>query len=506
MIWRNPLAWIGLGALLVPIAVHLLVRMHARPVPFPSLRFLQTSRLAAVRRRALSDWPLLVVRLGIVALAVAALADPFLLNESRRAAWAQRTTRAIIVDTTPSVDAAAASDAAAREQASAFEATTIKTADVRAGIAQGAAWLRTAAPAAREIVIVSDFQRGSLDESTLSALPSYAGVRFVRAGQSTPRRTVDGRPATTSLPNGQFAVRTPHVTVEGDRTQTQWAATAATVTTAATTTETKAGAGAPFAIAVTPTGLSIDALGLRVETSEADRDASRAALDAVLSEGVPAARPGERTIVIAIGEAAQTMLKDGALPPLAAPWMADALNDIARDRLLTEVAATTGTTDGDGEGEGRRSGRAASILLLRGAGGAPLVIAGAARDEASPNAAAAAADRNATREASAKGALALLSLAPASSDVTPLLIRAALRAIADPDPLPEAEVTAIPESRLDAWRRPAALPPIEELTRVETHDRRWLWGGALVLLAIETWLRRRMRRQEPGSQEVAHAA
>jgi hypothetical protein len=585
MIWRNPLAWIGLGALLVPIAVHLLVRMHARPVPFPSLRFLQTSRLAAVRRRALSDWPLLAVRLGIVALAVAALGDPFFLNDSRRAAWASRTTRAVIVDTTPSVDAAAAGEAAAREQASAFEATRINTADVRDGMTRGVAWLRRAAPAAREIVIVSDFQRDSLSESMLGALPSYVGLRFVRVGQPAPQRTVDGRSTTTSLANGQFTVRTPHVTIEDDRTQTQWAGAAAGAEAAprsatrssagapeATAAATRAGAdaSAPFAIALTPGGLSVDALGLRVQATEADRGEARAALDAVLSEGVPVSRLADRPLILAIGDAAQAMLKDGALPSLAAPWMADALNGITHDRLLRDVAANAAATRAAGNSDdpharsagalagyganapsdasrrdtgatrgsrtdadaARGAARSADtsgarqgdtrdslgppLVVLRGAGDASLVIAGAARKEiATPSAetpsadgpsAASASEPRAPREAAANNALVLLSFAPASSDVTPLLMRAALRAIADPDPLPEAEVASIPNATLDAWRRPAALPPIDELTRVETHDRRWFWGGALALLAFETWLRRRMRRREPVTQEVAHAA
>src|SRR5262245_40360517 len=74
--WQNPAAFWALSLAALPIVIHLL-RMHrADRVPFPSLRFVQTSRTAAVRFRLPSDWLLLIVRVAAVAFAVAAIAGP----------------------------------------------------------------------------------------------------------------------------------------------------------------------------------------------------------------------------------------------------------------------------------------------------------------------------------------------------------------------------------------------------------------------------------------------
>ena len=66
MIWLQPLAWWGLAAVAVPALVHLLTRQRAARTRFPSLRFLTVSRTTALRRRVISDWPLLLVRALIV--------------------------------------------------------------------------------------------------------------------------------------------------------------------------------------------------------------------------------------------------------------------------------------------------------------------------------------------------------------------------------------------------------------------------------------------------------
>ena len=85
-VWRNPVAWFGLVALAIPIAIHLLARMRARVVQFPSLRFIEVSRLAARKRRTLSDIGLLALRLLALLLAIAATADPLFLTNARRTA------------------------------------------------------------------------------------------------------------------------------------------------------------------------------------------------------------------------------------------------------------------------------------------------------------------------------------------------------------------------------------------------------------------------------------
>ena len=76
VIWTTPAALIGLALIALPIAVHLLVRQHVRTLPFPSLRFLRETQLAAFRRRSIQDAALLACRVAIVGLAAAALAGP----------------------------------------------------------------------------------------------------------------------------------------------------------------------------------------------------------------------------------------------------------------------------------------------------------------------------------------------------------------------------------------------------------------------------------------------
>jgi hypothetical protein len=76
VIWLNPLALFALAALAAPILIHILVQRRAERLSFPTLRFLQPTRLAAIRRHLLEDVGLLAVRAAILATAVAALARP----------------------------------------------------------------------------------------------------------------------------------------------------------------------------------------------------------------------------------------------------------------------------------------------------------------------------------------------------------------------------------------------------------------------------------------------
>ena len=57
--WINPVALAGFALMALPIAIHLLVRQQTRSLPYPSLRFLRETALAAFRRRAIQDAALL---------------------------------------------------------------------------------------------------------------------------------------------------------------------------------------------------------------------------------------------------------------------------------------------------------------------------------------------------------------------------------------------------------------------------------------------------------------
>jgi hypothetical protein len=177
MTWLNPWAWLGLAALAVPVLVHLLARASFTPVPFPTLRFLRASTLVDVRRKRLTDLALLAVRCAIVALAAAALAQPFIVSRD-----ASEPARLVIVDTSASVDAAAAREAATPHASATPGSEVIERRSLADALREAAGWASARSTAA-PIVIVSDFQRGALDAGLLAALPSNAAVTLHRVAR-----------------------------------------------------------------------------------------------------------------------------------------------------------------------------------------------------------------------------------------------------------------------------------------------------------------------------------
>jgi len=66
-----PFFLLGLGAISIPIVVHLIQRERKRVVEFPSLMFIRRIPYQSVRRRRIRNWPLLLLRLAALALIVA---------------------------------------------------------------------------------------------------------------------------------------------------------------------------------------------------------------------------------------------------------------------------------------------------------------------------------------------------------------------------------------------------------------------------------------------------
>src|ERR1700749_1932101 len=99
MIWLNPWAWAGVIGVALPILIHLLGRGHAQVLKFPTLRFLDASRLLPTKRTRIHDPLLLAVRVAILLFAAAALAQPLVLTNGRKASLDRGLARAIIVDT-----------------------------------------------------------------------------------------------------------------------------------------------------------------------------------------------------------------------------------------------------------------------------------------------------------------------------------------------------------------------------------------------------------------------
>src|SRR5829696_5642252 len=101
----TPLVLLGLGALSIPVLIHLIQRERKRVVEFPSLMFLRRIPYQSVRRRHIRDWLLLLMRLAALALIVLAFARPFF-KRSELAAAAQNGAReaVILVDASYSME------------------------------------------------------------------------------------------------------------------------------------------------------------------------------------------------------------------------------------------------------------------------------------------------------------------------------------------------------------------------------------------------------------------
>jgi hypothetical protein len=304
--WLAPPAFWGLVLLAVPIAVHLLTRQQTRRIPFPTLRFLRPTRLAALRRRSIHDWVLLIVRLAILTAATAALAGPVFVSRSRQAQWQTRVVRAFVL--APSSSAAA--DAIVREEsAGSFASAAFRpTTSLADGIRDATEWLARQPPAAREVVIAGDLKDGTLAEPELSLVPSTAGLRFL------PTPSPVATDATVDLP---FAV----VVLTSDGTRLTYR-------------EPAAASGDP----------------LLVRAASVDLAFAEAARQAILTRGIRRDRALDRRVLVAFDGANVDDLQ--VRQPATAPWMRDALSQLpgmtggeASDRLVVRVPMRANDVD-----------------------------------------------------------------------------------------------------------------------------------------------------------------
>ena len=151
----------------MPIAIHILAKRRAERVPFPTLRFIQPGRLAAVRRHVLEDFPLLAVRLLILAAAVVALAGPLVVTRQREAMWNAQVRTAVVDD-----------------------------GDLPGGMRRAMADLVNGSSGRLEILVRSTFPIGSIRQADIDAVAPI-GVRFERTAALPPTRTVDAPPVLT---------------------------------------------------------------------------------------------------------------------------------------------------------------------------------------------------------------------------------------------------------------------------------------------------------------------
>jgi hypothetical protein len=448
MIWLHPLALFALASAAAPILIHILVQRRAERFPFPTLRFVTPTRLAAIRRHMLEDAALLAVRIAILAAAVAAVAGPLLLTAARRSAWDRRIVRAVVVS--DDVDRTLATEAVTRETSGVFRAQRIDAATLTDGVRRASAWLAVAPPARRELVVISPLAIGSMTAADAAAIPPNIGVRFERSGTLPPSRTIDGA-TLLAEGNGQTRAVTERVTFNGPQTSV-----------------VDAGEGRPASWPI---------------DIRAPRDARRvldAAVTAVLSQRVrePAVTHAVRLVVLPSGVSApSTDVADAAA--IRTPWMADAIARIARDDDLQAAASrvSAGLTDAHFAG-------APWSPLAAAIDGRPLIVAAASRSQ-----------------------LVIVSGAAAADVVTPILLRAIANATAAPPDLHRAEIVPIADAQFRDWSRPAPPVGTPSLNTIDEDDCRWLWLTALALLAVETWMRRvRATTTREHAPEVARVA
>ena len=463
MIWQNAWAFAGLLALAVPLAIHLLGRRTARIRKFPSLRFVTASHPISTRRTRPTDIPLLIVRMAILASAVVALARPLFVTEGRERELGRALTRAIIVDTGASMrrpargtrSAESARDAARRRaQELAGEASSsaiIETVTPADGLAGGVAWLATRT-ARREIVIVSDFQTNAIDRADLAVVPPEIGIDLARIDVATDSGPIDV-PARVSGASGVARIRptSEGVTVEWSRR----------------------GPGAA--------GDAAEPVILTATSERASAEAARAAALATVADRPTPDRP--IAVVYRGFEGRDALVRDAKSVDSA--WHGDVLASLRRDSSLAAVARSIEVPRDSGfDG----SNRTAFVVVSRSRSGVPLVVA--------------------TRGTVAgRDRLLLFFQGDAGSLASAALIAAAVEATATTPPATELDPTAIPDATLSAWRRPAARATLQEAGGDgSASDGRWFWIVALLLLALETWMRRvrqTARRTEAVNERAA---
>lgn len=296
--WLQPAAWWGVIAIAVPILIHLLVRRESRRLLFPSLRFLRTTAVASWRRQFVSDWPLLIIRVLILAVSVAALAAPVLVSDARREQWQERLARAIVlVQPMVSADAGTAtatSDAMrAERESSAFSATFEANGRVADAVRDAVAWLQHQPPAERELLIAGDFRRGALTSGDLALVPNSIGIRFAPAALAS-------SPAVVSM---------AAVADEG---------TGATQGFELSVTPADRTTGVVYRPAATPADWLI------VQAPASDQRLADALRAAALAEGLVNDAPHERRVTIVFPGEGMARAADLTKPP-ALTWMHEAV-------------------------------------------------------------------------------------------------------------------------------------------------------------------------------------
>jgi hypothetical protein len=218
MSFLAPLFFVALAALAIPVLIHLIQREKKQVVRFPSLMFIQRVPYKSVRRRRIHNWFLLIVRLTALALLVFAFSRPFLQRDELQIAAGGAREVVVLLDQSYSMgyadrweQARAAADDAiqglgANDRGSVVLFATGAEIAMRSTAAGERQQLRAAVAAAkptagatryapalkvagsilaesslprREVVLISDFQRGGWRGEEGARLPEGTTVRPV---------------------------------------------------------------------------------------------------------------------------------------------------------------------------------------------------------------------------------------------------------------------------------------------------------------------------------------
>ncbi len=166
-----PLVLVALGALAVPVLIHLIQRERKRVVEFPSLMFLRKIPYQSVRRRRVRDWLLLLMRLAALALIVLAFARPFF-RRAELAAAAQNGAReaVILVDTSYSM-----------EYGDRWQKAKTAAADAIRGLGPGDRASLVLFSSGAQVAVRSAADRGRLESGLASAATGPGATRYAPA-------------------------------------------------------------------------------------------------------------------------------------------------------------------------------------------------------------------------------------------------------------------------------------------------------------------------------------
>lgn len=99
-----PALLLGLLGLAVPVIAHLLGREPPRPIRFAAMRFLHATDQSVSQRRAIQDWPLLLVRVLLLALLVVVLTRPSSTQDTGVAVMGEPHDAVVLLDASRSME------------------------------------------------------------------------------------------------------------------------------------------------------------------------------------------------------------------------------------------------------------------------------------------------------------------------------------------------------------------------------------------------------------------